>query len=154
MTTEQIRENIPRAFEMFNSGDLSQLNEVFADDVTYRSTSGEEVHGIDEFKELYDSYQDAFDNLSFEIEEMFTEGNRGVLVYRQKGTHVGELMGIEPSNNDLDILYCSIGTFDDNGLLVDNYDIVDTLELMRQLDALPREVEELSSGMTGAASSR
>lgn len=147
--TQQLKENVHRLFEIFNSGDVSDIGEYLSDDFSYRSTSGEEVHGLDEFQHFFSIYNDAFDNLNFEIEEIFLHGNKGVTIYRQTGTHTGEFMGMEPTNNDTDVLYCSIGTFDDDGKLVDVYDVVDTLDLLNQLEMVPDEVtEQLTSGIS------
>ena len=141
---QQLRENTERIFELINEGNIESLDEFYTDDFTYRSTAGIEVHGLDNFKQLWSVYNDAFSDLEFVLEEIFIEGNRGVSLYRMTGKQTGELQGIEASNNDVDVLFCSIGTFDDDGYVVDVYDVSDTFDLMRQLDALPSDVTDFS----------
>lgn len=142
MTEQQIRDNVQRMFEIFNSDDISGIDEYMTEDTSYRNTSGEVAHGIDEFEQFWSRYNAAFDNLDIDVQEVFVEGNKAVIVYRQTGTHTGEFLGIEPSNNSMNLTGCNIATFDDDGKLVDVYDVIDTLELLRQLDALPSEVDE------------
>lgn len=154
MGTEEIKSNIRRMFNILNSQELSSVDELVTEDVTYRATSGEQVQGIEEFKQFANTYYDAFDDLEFDLEELFVQGNKAMVLYRQRGTHTGELLGIEASNNEMDLLICSIGTFDDDGKFVDVFDIFDTLELMRQLDAIPEELSELTSGLSSGQRGR
>ena len=139
---QQLKDITERTFELINAGDIDSLNEVYTDDFTYRTTSGIEAHGLDEFKQLWSVYNDAFSDLEFVLEEIFIEGNRGVSLYRMTGKQTGDFQGIEASNNDVDVLFCSIGTFDDDGNIVDVYDVSDTFDLLRQLDALPSDVSD------------
>ena len=139
---QQLKDNTERIFELINDGDIESLDEFYTDDFTYRTTAGIEVHGLEDFKQLWSVYNDAFSDLEFVLEEIFIEGNRGVSLYRMTGKQTDELQGIEASNNDVDVLFCSIGTFDDDGNVVDIYDVSDTFDLLRQLDALPADVPE------------
>lgn len=146
--TQQLKKTLRGLMENFSRGDLSNLDQYFADDFSYRSTSGEEIHGIDEIEKFFSVYSNAFSNMEVIPEQIFVSGNKGVVVYRQKGTHTGEFQGIEPSNNDMDVMGCNIATFDDDGKIVDIYDVIDTLEVMRQLDALPAQLAEFTGEMS------
>ena len=141
--TGQLEQKARDSFRIFSEGNTDEFSQYLADDFTYRSTSGEEAHGPDGFIQFYRTYDEAFSNMSVTVEEVFPTGNNKVAVlYRQRGTHSGNLYGLEPSNNDMNVLGCNIITFDDNGKMVDAYDIIDTLEVLKQLDALPGEVTE------------
>lgn len=148
---QQLRENIEKIFEILNTGDFSDASDVMTDDYTYRSTSGEQIQGLDGLEDFWNRYNEAFDDFRFELQDVFldVDNNKGVVLYLQSGTHTGELQGIEPSNNDMEVLISSIGTFDDDGRLVDVFDVVDTLDLMRQLDALPEGVGQLDETRPG-----
>lgn len=67
------------------------------------------------------------------------------MIYKQSGTHVGELMGIEPSNNRWEQFGYNLVTLDDDERLVD---VFDQLELLYQLDAVPEDLKEISQGLT------
>ena len=140
--TQQLEQNARDSFRIFSEGNTDEFDQYLADDFTYRSTSGEEAHGPDGFIEFFRAYDEAFSNLDVTVEEVFASGNKAVVLYRQKGTHTGDFYGIDPGNNDMNVLGCNIITFDDDGKMVDAYDVIDTLEVLKQLDALPREVTD------------
>lgn len=139
MTVEENKDIVRRMANIINSGDLSSLDELLHEDVIYRSSAGEETRGIEEFKELIRVYQEAFTDLEVSPGEMVGEGNTVFGFYRQQGTHTGELLGIEPSNNEMNLMVSSKLVFE-NGKLVEEVDIFDSLDFMRQLGALPEEV--------------
>lgn len=146
MTTEQIKENIRRLFNIVNTGDYSSLDEVMSDDFTYRATNGDEAHGLDEYLELMNLYAEGMSNIETELQELFVEGNKCVFLYNVTGTHSGEIFGLEPSNNDIELVTCAFGTCDDDGKLVDVFEVFDNFEFLKQIDALPGELTEMPTG--------
>lgn len=151
MTVQENKDISRRVFNVLNSGNFEPLNDLLADDWVYRSTAGEEFHGVEGAKEIVSQYREAFSDAEFDLQEMYAEGNKVVALYRQRGTHTGEIMGIEPQNKEMDILICSIGTFED-GRLVETFEIFDTLELLQQLGAVPSELEGWAAGTSGTRS--
>lgn len=141
---QQLKETMRRIMEMFSTGNLDEIDKYIAQDCSYRATSGEEAHGLDEIREFQQIYDSAFSNMEVTPEQMYVEGNRGVIIYRQKGTHTGNFQGVEASNNEMNAMGCNVLTFDDDGKIVDIYDIIDTLEVLNQLDAVPSGMPELS----------
>ena len=148
MASENIEQNLRNSMDIMNTGDFSDIDKYMTEDVTYRTTLGFKVEGIDEAKEFRSLYADAFDDLKIEPQHIFVEGNKAVVIYKQSGTHVGEFMGIEPTNSRWEQLGCNIITLDDEGKIVDIFDIFDQLELLYQLDAVPQEMKELTEGLT------
>lgn len=145
MTAEENKTTIRRLFNVINSNELSALDELVDENFEYKATSGEEYTGLDGFKDLVSAYHEAFDDFEVNIEEMIIDGDKCLMLYSQRGRHTGELLGIPASNNEMELWIASKGTFK-NGKLVEVFDIFDTLELLGQLDALPEEVQEWSSG--------
>jgi steroid delta-isomerase-like uncharacterized protein len=139
MTTEQNKETFRRIFNIINSGELSGLDELLAEDFTYRSASGEEARGRENAKEFISSYHQAFDGFELSFEDLIAEGDKVAYVYSQTGTQVGEFFGVSPNHADMDIDIMGITTFED-GKAVGAYEIFDTLQLMQQLGASPDEI--------------
>ena len=139
MSARKNKETIRRVMNMVNSGDLSGLNELCADNVVYRSSAGEEFHGVDGLKDLVSEYRNAFSNFEISLEDIVAEENMAFFIYRQMGTHTGELMGIKPSNQKMDFPIAAMVKFK-NGKVVEQYDTYDTLELLKQLDAVSNQV--------------
>jgi ketosteroid isomerase-like protein len=128
-----------RALQIAAKGDLSEFDQLFDKDVYYHATSGEEARGLDQLKELVSGYRSAFSNLAFDVEDTVCEGDKVIAIYRQRGKHTGPLLEMEPSQKDLDLPVCSVTTFK-NGKISEIHEIFDTLDLMRQLGALPEEM--------------
>ena len=71
------------------------------------------------------------------------EGDKVVTRWTGRGTHQGELMGISPTGNQLEITGLTIDRIE-GGQVVETWDQYDTLGMLRQLGAIP-EPEQASS---------
>lgn len=139
MSTRDNKETIRRLTNKVNSGDLSGLEELCSNDFVYRSSAGEEYHGIDGFKELVNTYRSAISDFEISLEEIVAEGDKVFDHYRVTGTHTGELMGIPGSNNEVNLLISSLTSFK-NGKMVEQFDNYDLLTFLKQLGAVSQEV--------------
>lgn len=139
MATNENKETIRRFANIVNSGEFASLGEICDDNFVYRSSAGEEFYGVDGIEQLLSTYHEAFTDFEVTPEELIAEGNKVFGTYRQTGTHTGNLMGIEASNNEIDIQVASLCTFE-NGKLVEEYDIYDTLDFLKQLGAVSEDV--------------
>jgi len=87
--------------EFWNKGDLSVAEEIIApnciyhinDPITLASGTGPEAA-----KKAVSTYRRAFPDLHITIEDTIVEGNRVVVRWTARGTHMGELMGFAPSH--------------------------------------------------------
>lgn len=138
MTTEDNKTTMRRIFNIANSGDLSALDALIDEHCSYRASSGEEARDLEEFKVMLASYQSAFDGYELSLEELVGDGDKVMGVYRQRGTHSSDLMGIPPSKAEMDLPVFFVATFE-NGTLLDLYEMFDTLEFVRQLGAITGE---------------
>jgi steroid delta-isomerase-like uncharacterized protein len=69
------------------------------------------------------------------IEDQIAEGDRVVTRLRGIGKHQGEIFGIPPSGNDLDVKAIAIHRIA-NGQLVEHWSAMDTAALLQQLGAI------------------
>ena len=54
-----------------------------------------------------------------------------------RATHVVALMGIEPTHKTIETTFWDLHRFDSEGLIVETWNLMDGLSIMRQLGALP-----------------
>ena len=54
-----------------------------------------------------------------------------------KGTHRGELMGVAPSGNEIDVEQITIFKLDDAGRCVERWIRLDELSFLQQIGAMP-----------------
>jgi steroid delta-isomerase-like uncharacterized protein len=69
------------------------------------------------------------------IEDQIAEGDMVVTRLRGIGKHEGEIFGIPPSGNDLDVEAVAIHRIE-NGQLVEHWSAMDTAALLQQLGAI------------------
>ena len=126
--------------EVFNKGNLDAVDELFTPDYVYHDPGvpGGELRGTEAFKEQWVSmFRTAFPDLQLTIEDQVAEGDKVVSRYTAQGTHQGELMGIPPTNNPVQIMGMIISRFSEEGKIAEEWNLSDTLGMMQQLGAVP-----------------
>lgn len=96
--------------------------------------------GPEGFKQNVAAIRTAFPDISFTTEDMIAEGDRVVIRAIGRGTHEGELLGIEPTGREVTIDIIVIFRLAD-GQLVERWAQTDTMGMLRQLGALPEPAE-------------
>ena len=80
-------------------------------------------------------YQDGV-NGHWQIEEMFSAGDRVVVRWTGSGTHVGEVNGIPPTGKDLRVDAITIHRMAD-GKIAETWEVWDTLGFLQQIGVVP-----------------
>jgi steroid delta-isomerase-like uncharacterized protein len=149
--SEQNKTNVRRLFEeVWNKGNVSVADELFATTYTHHDSSTPDVgRGPDSEKKRVTLYRNAFPDLRLTIDDMIAEGETVVARWSCRGTHKGELNGIAPTGKQVNITGVSIARFT-NGKMFEGYVNWDALGLMQQLGVVP----ELGKVKAFAASTR
>lgn len=77
----------------------------------------------------------AFPDSSFDIHEMYVDGDTVVTHFTWRGTHEGEMEGIEATGESVAIPGITINRFED-GMAVEDINFWDNLEFFEQLGML------------------
>jgi predicted ester cyclase len=96
---------------------------------------------IEEHKELITLFINGFPDFKNSIFDEICEGNKVVLRGRLKGTHKGMFLGLKPTNNEISINWIDILEFS-NGKILNEWLILDTFKLMRQIGGLSIQEQE------------
>ena len=121
------------AEEAWSEGDLEVVDEILSEDfVSHNTGAREDVRGPEGYKELIATYRSAMPDFSLEVEETVVEGDRVALRFSMRGTHEGELMGIDPTGTEVDGSGLVVAHFDD-GRIVEAWEYADQLGLLQQL---------------------
>jgi predicted ester cyclase len=115
--------------------DDAVLEELIAEDFVDHSGLPGFPSGRDGVKVLFDLFHAAFAGFRAEIHDQVAEDDRVVTRKSFLGRHVGEFMGIAPTGRDVRIDVIDIVRMAD-GRIVEHWNVVDQLGLMRQLGAL------------------
>jgi predicted ester cyclase len=144
-TPEDQNVEVVRRFieDAFVGGDLDVVDDVIAEGRVGYDAHFENIHGRNGTKEAIQAYHEGFPDLDLEIIDLFGSGDRVVVRYRTTGTHEGPFMGIEPTQNAIDITVIDLSRLED-GMIVETWAKYDVFTLLQQLDIIPPTDELLS----------
>ena len=133
--------NVTRRFlkEVFEGGNLELVDELFAPDyVLHDPFVPEEVRGPEGIKQFVSMYRNAFPDAHITIEDLLAEGDKVVVRWTARGTHQGELMGVPPSGNRVEISGIAIYRVS-GGKIEETWSSYDALGIMQQIGAVPEQ---------------
>lgn len=94
------------------------------------------VRGPAEFRNLVEIYRQAYPNVHLTVDDVFAVGNRVAVRWVSRGTHSGPMMGIPPSNKNIEVMGISLFRME-NGKVAEEWEGFDTLGMMQQIGAIP-----------------
>ncbi len=137
--SEENKNTARRLFlEAINQGNLDVVDEVVAANYVYHGAS-EKLTGSESLKQLIRTYRAAFPDLQMAIDHQVASADKVVTRFTARGTHEGQLDGLEPTGKQVTITGMSIIRFAD-GKGVEEWEIYDTLGMMRQLGGVRSDI--------------
>ena len=123
--------------EIWNERNLELADELIAPDYA-DNVSGDGVPvGPEGYKDTVDGVRLSFPDFEITIDDMIAENDKVVLVWTFRGTHLGPMMGIPPTKNQIKFNGIYIDRFKE-GKLVERSGQRDMFKLMSQLGAIPK----------------
>jgi steroid delta-isomerase-like uncharacterized protein len=127
------------AEDILNPGSVDTVEEVYAPDyVGHDPAMPEDVRGVEGAKEFYGMYINAFPDAEITVEDQVAEGDKVVTRWTARGTHRGELQGVPPSGNRVEVTGVTISRIE-GGKIVEEWDNYDALGMMQQIGAIPEQ---------------
>lgn len=141
MTTEQERNKqiTVRFYEqLFQEHNLNIVDELWADNhsPTRDMLSGRTNEDASATKAYIQELLHAFPDMTIEFEHVVAEDDKVVVRWIKRGTHTGELKGIEPTGTDVEWTGFALVRLED-GKIVEGVSNWDTLGLLQQIRAGP-----------------
>ena len=137
MSSEQNKKIVRRAFEEPWKGNLDVVDELTASDyIGHDPANPEPLRGPEGVKQFISTYLAAFPDARIMVEEQLAEGDLVATRWNGRGTHEGELMGIEPTGKQVTVSGLTISRLE-GGKIVEEYQNWDTFGMMQQLGAVP-----------------
>lgn len=134
--SEELKALAQRGFdEIWSKGNLDVADELLAPDFVGRP-GGEELQGREAAKAFITGMRAAFPDLTLTVEDQLAEGDTVVTRWTARGTHRGELMGIQPTGSQVDVAGITIQRFRD-GMIVEGWTSFDRLGMLQQIGAAP-----------------
>jgi len=99
MSAKEIKALERRFFEEINKGKaagMAAMDEFYANDFLMHLSTGEDIRGLKNIKQVVSEEYSAFPDLHYTIDDMVVEGNKVAVRLIAIGTHKGEFMGVPP----------------------------------------------------------
>ncbi len=123
--------------ELFNAQNLDVADEITAPDhVNHDPTLPDLPPGPEGDKHVVNLYHGAFPDANITVEEQVAEGDEVVTRWTGHGTHQGDLMGVPPSGNRVEVTGMTLNRVS-GGKIVESWTNYDALGMMRQIGAMP-----------------
>ncbi len=134
MTTEYNLELLDRMVEALNAQDIEAHDKYWSTDMIWHGPPGfGDVHGLEAFKsDVLRPFYAAFPDFHGTIDIKVAQGDWIAATGFVTGTQHGEWLGIPPTGKPVKMRYSDFWLFRD-GLLVENWVMVDDVDVMRQL---------------------
>ncbi len=110
------------------------MGEIFARRYLSHQPDGSVLErGPEDVKKFVREYRSAFSD----VEDMIEEGDRVATRWTLRATHTGEFRGIPAANNRMTVTRMGIFRLSEEGKVVESWDCLDQLGMLRQLGAIP-----------------
>ena len=121
--------------EMNNDRKLELASELFTADHKFHDPQIQAADGPDAVAETVKVYQEGVDG-HWEIEDIFSAGDKVTVRWTGSGTHVGEVNGIPPTGKKIAVDAISVHRIAD-GKIAETWEVWDTLGFLQQLGVVP-----------------
>lgn len=141
LTINEMKDAIVRLYDESNAQNFAVFDEMFSTDfVSYGGAGFQDLHGAEEFRNLYIQFISSMPDLNFRVEQVVVETNllgvRGTL----SGTHKGNFMGFAPpTGKKITWTGTAIFRFNDAGLMDARWQEWDGLSVMQQMGVIPAQ---------------
>lgn len=127
--------------ECWNLGDLNVVYEVYAPSfIAHDPGRPEEERSPEDAKHFVGMYRSAFPDGHAVVDDLISEGDRVAYCWTYRGTHQGELMGIDPTGKQVTIVGITIYRIS-GGKVEEEWNNFDQLGLLQQLGVAPTPEE-------------
>jgi steroid delta-isomerase-like uncharacterized protein len=127
---------VRRFFDEFCNGRRAEAaDEIIASDYVSHGPQAPPAEGPDGVKARVGLYQDSVDG-HWDVQEILSTGDRVIARWIGRGTHRGELMGIEPTGKSIEVEAISVFRID-GGKIAEEWTVWDALGLLQQVGAAP-----------------
>ena len=140
MTRDEILALLDRRAEAWRRLDAGTLVNDYADDAVIESPlAGGTTHGVEQIKQVFQTYFVAFPDLGMEVAEVLVDDQRAAVMATFTGTDRGGFMGMPPTGRQVTIPMVFLYEFKDGKIIRDRrvYDFTGLLIQIGTLKAKP-----------------
>ncbi len=130
-------EDLIRKFyeDVLVAGDQDVLDEIATPNYVEHDPLPGQGGGLQGLKERTTMLKEGL-SVRFTIEDVIQSGDKLVVRWTNSGTHVGEFLGIPPTNKSFSVAGIDIYRLE-NGRLAEHWHVIDQLSMLQQLGLIP-----------------
>jgi steroid delta-isomerase-like uncharacterized protein len=137
MSAEENKAIVRRFWGVWEEGNIDLVDELLAPDyINHTPASPDQPTGPEGVKGVVAMFRSAIPDLRVVVEDMIAEGDKVVVRYTLEGTHEGELFGVPPTGQRLNIKSIAVERVSD-GKIREHWRVTDSLDMMQQLGVIP-----------------
>jgi len=135
---EQIRANVRRIIEAWNTHNFDVFSEVYAPDFVFHESPYPDIKGLEAYKQFAAAVLAAYPDWHMTLHEVIVEGNTHAARLTARGTHTGKspLYPFPPTGKQVTFTVGCYGHWVD-GKMVEQWEYVDSLGPLQQLGVIP-----------------
>ena len=135
-SSEDNKAAVRACFEAASQGNFEAFESILTPDYVLHP---EAIRGADGLAEMVSVYRAAMSDLHVDVEHQFTEGDYVATRVTIRGTHDGDLMGTAATGREVAFSALTVSRCE-NGRIAEEWEIADTMALLRQIGAAPAPV--------------
>jgi steroid delta-isomerase-like uncharacterized protein len=144
MSAEENKDLARRSWEMLvNQQNPDAIDELYTPNFVWHEPD-EDIQGPEEARRFLGMYLSAFPDMRVSVEDEIAEGDKVVTRWTIRGTHRGELMGMDPTDEQVEIKGITIHRIE-GGRIAEEWERYDNLSVMQQLGAISAEAGQAGS---------
>lgn len=136
MSMEEAEAFAARFDEVFNIPDLDVLDEIFSPDYVGHLPLAPEID-LQGLKDYIDTFRAGVPDMIQTTHQVIIGEQELVVRVTYTGTHTGTLFGVPATGNPVVMEGIGILRFDDNGLVVENWAVLDMIGVLAQIGVFP-----------------
>ncbi len=117
MTADEIRERVNEHVAHYQAGDVSALASDHAPDGVVESSAAGTYRGRRAIEEGYRRWMTAFPDIAFTMEDVIVAIDAATIVFRAKGTHRGDFLGVPGDGKPLEFRGVLVQKFKDGQIV-------------------------------------
>jgi predicted ester cyclase len=129
------KENYLKAKAAFNAKDMAGCMGFYAPD--HQIKSRDVGRGREHIEQFLTSMHDSWSDLQIIVEHAVAEDDWVMGHCTAVATHAKPVMGIAPTNRRVQTTFWDLHRFDEDGRIVETWNLIDSLAIMQQLGLVP-----------------
>ena len=138
MSAEENRALARRSWEIVSQRNPDLIEEFYPPDFVWHEPD-RDIRGYEQAKRFVSTFFQAFPDINISVEDVIAEGDKVVSRWTIRGTHQGETQEFgPPTGRQIELKGITIHRFED-GKIVEEWEIFDTLSMLKQLGLAPEQ---------------